>query len=146
MEKQGLSLILTVFTIIGSSLLSLVLLAIYMNRTIPKILDDVGVSIGETFTEIFKDPMAKRAMTILGKKSGEVRLNAAAEKSLANNILNNLTPELRIILDRIAPDFIEEYGPETVLQLATKYAPMLQQFIPNIQQFKKEQSNYGWNP
>jgi len=102
-----------------------------MRRTIPRILNDVGSDIGEQFQEIFTKPAVSRAMSVLGTKSGEVRHNASAEKALANGILDNVAPELRIILDRIAPDLLENYGPETLLSLYAKYGPLINQMLPN---------------
>jgi len=91
----------------------------------------VGADIGKQFSEIFTKPAVKQAMSIMGKESGRVRHDAAAEKALANGILDNVAPELRIILDRVAPDLIENYGPETLLSLYSKYGPLINQFLPN---------------
>ena len=127
-----MDIIQTVIIIGGSASLSLVMLALYMRRTIPNLLGDVSDSIGEALTSIIKDPMSKRAMSILGQKSGDVRHNKAAENALATGILNNMAPEIQLILDRIAPNFIEEYGPDTALALAAKYGPLIQQFLPQL--------------
>lgn len=120
--QLGLSIFLT-------SLLSLGMLAWYMRRTIPKILQDVGVDIGEQFKKIFVDPNVKRAMTILGNKSGQVRHDANAENALAEGLLNNVAPEIRMILDRIDPNLIENYGAETIMNLVAKYMPTIQRFL-----------------
>lgn len=129
-----IDIIQTLSIIIATSGVTLLLLRFYLMRAIPRLLDDVGVSIGEAFTTaittMIKDPMSKRAMSILGKKSGQVRHDAAAENALAEGLLNNIAPEIRIVLDKIDPDIIENYGAETVLNLAAKYAPMLQRFLP----------------
>lgn len=121
---------LTIFSMIGTALLSCGLLALYMRRTIPVILQQVGADIGEQFGEIFTKPAVKQAMSVLGKKSGEVRHDRAAENALAEGVLNNVAPEIRMILDKIDPNIIENYGAETVLGLAAKYAPILQRFLP----------------
>ena len=49
-------------------------------------------TIGTTFSEVFEKPQVKRAMTVLGKQSGEVRASDAlkeriAEKAIGNSIL-----------------------------------------------------------
>lgn len=117
-------------SVILTSLVTLGLLALYMRRTIPKILQDVGADIGEQFKEIFVDPNVSRAMSIIGKKSGQVRHDAAAENALAEGLLNNVAPEIRMILDKIDPELINKYGPETILGLAAKYGPLIQRFLP----------------
>lgn len=130
--------------IIGAtSVVTCTLLALYLRRTIPKILDNVGEDIASTFKEIFADPMAKRAMSILGTTSGASRRESGAENALAEGILSNITPEIKIILDQIAPNIIEDYGAETVLRLVSKYAPMLSNFLPKSLNMSKRKGEYG---
>lgn len=141
-----MDIIQTLIIIVGCISGTLLGLIVYVNRTLPKILSDMGEDVTEAFGAIFEKPMTKRAMSILGKESGRVRLDASAENALAENILNNMTPEIRMVLDRVAPDFIETYGADTALALATKYAPLIQQFLGgalNPQQKKEITEKFG---
>jgi len=59
---------------------------------VEQILVDVGGSISEQLKEIFEGAPVKRAMSVLGKQSGEVRAdkalkNRVAEKALGGNVL-----------------------------------------------------------
>lgn len=123
-------MIVTLISIVLTSLLTLGLLAWYLRRTIPIILSDVGADIGEQFKEVFANPNVKRAFSILGTRSGDSRRESGAERALAEGLLSKVTPELRIILDQVAPNLIEDYGAETVLALVAKYGPMLKQYLP----------------
>lgn len=145
----------TIVIIVGSGFFTAVLLTLYMRRTLNNILTQVGQDVGEQFTlavgsigdsikEQLTDPNVKRAMSILGKQSGEVRLNKAAENAMATAVLDNVAPEYRIILDRIAPNFLEQYGPEQLLPLIQKYGPLLQRFLPKgLGQATQSSEKYG---
>lgn len=83
------------FSCILTAVLTVGILIFYLRRTIPdiqEILNDVGAGISETFEETFKNPAVKNFMSGMGKKSGEVRADAAlrnkvAEKALGSNVL-----------------------------------------------------------
>lgn len=97
-------MIQTLLSIILTSVLSLLLLALYIKRTLPNILEDVAISAGESITghlkETFESPNLKRAMSILGKKSGEVRASDALRTKAAEGILESY-PSIGFILDQL---------------------------------------------
>lgn len=66
----------------------------------PQILFDVGESIGEHFSEIFEKPTVKQAMSVMGKKSGEVRADAALRNKAADKLLEGY-PSIGFILDQL---------------------------------------------
>jgi len=145
-----------IWVLIGTSVITSVLtlggLILYMKRTIPNLLVNVTEIMGNSIGGILEKPMTKRAMSILGKTSGESRRGAVearefkeAEGQIAKSILANSAPEIQLVLDRIAPNLIEDYGADVVLNLAVKYAPMLQQFLnPKGLPFtKKQKSGFG---
>lgn len=78
-----------------TAVLTVVMLAVYLRRTMPdiqEILNDVGASLSETFEGTFKNPAVKNYMSQMGKKSGEVRASAAlknkvASKAMGSNVL-----------------------------------------------------------
>jgi hypothetical protein len=134
-----LSIVETIVIIIGTGFFTATLLTLYMRRTLNNILTEVGQDVGEQFTaatqsigqqlkESFTDPNVKRAMSILGKQSGEVRLNAAAERDVANALLDQY-PEAKILINQFAPDILEKYGPATLLPLVEKYGKYLPAFL-----------------
>lgn len=99
-----LQLLLTFLSLILTPLLTYALLKLYFNRTIPEILNDVGASIGEQFGElfgeIFEKPTVKQAMSLMGKKSGEVRANAALRNKAADKLLEGY-PSIGFVLDQL---------------------------------------------
>ena len=95
-----LQLALTFLSLILTPLLTYALLKLYFSRTIPEILNDVGASIGEQFGEIFEKPAVKQAMSVMGKKSGEVRASNALRNKAADKILEGV-PSIGFILDQL---------------------------------------------
>ena len=95
-----LQLILTVLSLFLTPLFTYGLLKIYFSRTIPEILNDVGASIGEQFGEIFEKPTVKQAMSLMGKKSGEVRASNALRNKAADKLLEGV-PSINFILDQL---------------------------------------------
>ncbi|MBA7528935.1 hypothetical protein ES705_21139 [subsurface metagenome] len=89
-------LLLTALSLLSTVLLLVMITFLYkFNRDMPdieQILVDVGENIGEQLTGIFKDPMVKQSMSVMGKKSGEMRASTAlknkvAERALGQNVL-----------------------------------------------------------
>ena len=76
-------------------LLTLITFMLKFKASLPdieQVLVDVGGSISEQLKEVFANPQVSRAMSILGKKSGDVRAskalkNKVAEKALGQNVL-----------------------------------------------------------
>ena len=71
-----------------------------MDRALPDILIDVGESIGEQFGEIFEKPTVKQAMSLMGKKSGQVRADTALRNKAADKLLEGV-PSVGFILDQL---------------------------------------------
>lgn len=93
-------LLLTVLSPILTAGLTALLLSFYFKRTIPTILNDVGEDIGEQFSNIFEKPTVKQAMSVMGKRSGEVRASDALRNKAANKILESY-PSIGFILDQL---------------------------------------------
>ena len=78
-------------TIILTSVLTCVVLALYIKRNLPKILTDVAVGVSDDIRqgleETFATPNVKKAFSILGKQSGEVRADAALVDRVAANVV-----------------------------------------------------------
>ena len=78
----------------------MLLFALYLRRTIPVILEDVGQDIGEQFGAIFEKPTVKQAMSVMGKKSGEVRASAALRNKAAEKIIEGY-PSIGFLLEQM---------------------------------------------
>jgi len=76
------------------------MLAFYLRRTIPLILNDVGESIGEQLSGLVEKPAVKQAMTMMGNKSGEVRADKALRKKAADKMLDTI-PSLKMVLEQL---------------------------------------------
>jgi len=76
------------------------MLAFYLRRTIPLILDDVAISIGEQLSGIVEKPAVKQAMSMMGNKSGEVRADKALRSKAADAILAQY-PSINLVLDQL---------------------------------------------
>lgn len=95
-------------------------------RSLPdfqQVFDDFSEGLGNVFTEGLQNPTVKRAMGVLGKKSGEVRADAAlrnrvAEKAVGSNVLLkkaleyfDVTPVegLQLMNDPLVGPFIQRF-------------------------------------
>lgn len=120
-------MLLTVLSVLNASLLGvLIILLLKFKSEIPdiqQVLDDVGASIGEQFAGIFEKPAVTKAMSVLGKKSGEVRADKALRSKAANAILDQF-PSARFILEQL------DMTPEEGLQLLRD--PMVGPYIQNM--------------
>ena len=116
-------------------LLVLIVLLLKFKRDIPKmipdvqgILNDVGASISEQFSNIFKEgiqsPVVSKAMGILGKASGEVRADKATKKKVIEAVMEQ-QPGLSVILERIG------ISPEEGFSLLRDptFGPIIQGFL-----------------
>lgn len=94
----------TILSIVGTASLTCFLLVLYVRRTLPIILTDVGLSvseqIGDNIKQTFADPNVSKAFSILGKKSGESRANNALREKAAEKILEGI-PSIGFILDQM---------------------------------------------
>lgn len=84
-------------------LVSLIVVLLKFKHSIPdiqQVLNDVGQSVAQQFSEVFEKPMVKKSMTILGKESGEVRADKALREKVANNFLESY-PSAKFILDQL---------------------------------------------
>lgn len=73
-------------------LLGLIVLLATFKRGLPNLLQGALNDVGKQLSGIFKEPQVKRAMSVLGKQSGEVRAdkalkNKVAEKALGQSVI-----------------------------------------------------------
>lgn len=94
----------TIVSIVLTALLTLLLLSLYVKRTLPNILEDVAIGAGESITEklkeTFENPNVKRAFSILGNKSGEARADKALQNKAANAVVGQ-SPVISLALEKI---------------------------------------------
>ena len=124
-------MLLTAVSVVATAFLTLLLLGLYVKRTLPGILEDVAVGAGESITEslkaTFETPNVKKAMSILGKQSGDVRADKALRNKAADAVMD-MQPVIKMVLDKIG------LSPLEGLQLLNDptFGPMIQGFIQNI--------------
>lgn len=118
---------LSVFNAIA--LLALIMILLKFKRSIPDILQDAFNQIGEQLTKIFKDPMVSRSMSVLGKKSGDVR----ASKALRNRVAEKAIGQSPLIARAL--DYFD-LSPIEGLQLMNDpvVGPIIQRTIGSLQQ------------
>ena len=89
-------LLVTALSLLSTVLLLVMIMFLYkFKRDLPdieQVLVDVGESVGEQLAGIFKDPMVKQSMSLMGKESGRVRTsdalkNKVAEKALGQSVI-----------------------------------------------------------
>ena len=119
-------------SVVISFLMSVVLLTIIWKRKLPnliqQVLDDVSGSFGEQVKLVFADPNVKKAFTILGNQSGEVRGLKAVENQISSAVLEKTIGDYKPLADTLGIDIdgmIEKYGATGVLNLINKVRPML---------------------
>lgn len=97
-------MLLTALIILNTILLgALIIFLLKFKESMPdiqQVLDDVGASISSQLSEIFSKPAVSKAMSVLGKKSGEVRANKALRNKAANALLGQY-PSVGLILDQL---------------------------------------------
>jgi len=124
--------LITILCLLNTCLLgAMIVFLLKFKRSIPDIqtiLDDVGASIGEQMSGIFKDgvqnPVVSKAMGILGKASGEVRADKATKKKVIDAVMEQ-QPGLSMILDKIG------ISPEEGFSLLRDptFGPIIQGFL-----------------
>lgn len=119
--------VLTYFSVVDTILLAvMIIFLLKFKRSIPdiqQVLNDVGSSVSEQFVNIFEKPAVNRAMSVLGKKSGEVRTDKALVSKAANAIIEQL-PAAGFVLDQLG------MTPEEGIRLLRD--PMIGPFIQNM--------------
>lgn len=94
----------TILIVLNTFLLgALIAILLKFKQAIPdiqQILDDVGHSISEQMTQIFEKPQVSRAMSVLGKQSGEVRATKALRNKAADGLLAQY-PSIKMVLDQL---------------------------------------------
>jgi len=124
-------MLLTIVSVVTTAFLTLLLLALYVKRTLPGILEDVALGAGESITEslktTFETPNVKKAMSILGKQSGDARADKALQKKAADAFMDQ-SPVLKKILNELGFSSLE------AVQLFNDptFGPMIKGFIGNI--------------
>ena len=121
----------------GIPLLTVLGLSLYLRRTLPVILTDVGMSVGEQLSEVFEKPTVKQAMSLMGKKSGEVRADSALRNKAADKLLEGY-PSIGFILDQL------DLSPVEGLQLMKD--PLIGPFIQGALQKGLKGLGKGFNP
>ena len=114
--------------IVLTALVTLLLLAIYIKRTLPNILEEVAIGAGESITsslqELFEKPSVKHAMSILGKQSGEIRADKALQEKAAEAFINQ-SPAISMALEKIGITPLEGVK----LFNDPLFGPMIQNFL-----------------
>lgn len=95
-----------------------------VDETIQQAINDVSSQISENFQAVFETPSVQRAMSVLGKKSGQVR----AEKAVLNKFSDNLPeimPSLGILAEKL------DMEPLEMMQLVNDplVGPTIQKFL-----------------
>lgn len=80
--------------------MAIILLILYIRRSIPNLMQNVLNDVGSQITDIIAEPNVKRAMSILGSKSGEVRADNALRTKAADAIVGQ-SPVIERILSEI---------------------------------------------
>lgn len=104
---------------------------IFINRKIPILIQNVLDDVGEQLQEMFANPTIKKAYSILGKQSGEVRTDNALREKAANAIVQEI-PSVNIILERLGIEPIEGIK----LMNDPIFAPIIQGFIQKAAKMK----------
>ena len=121
-------MLLTLISIVVIPLITFALLSLYVRRALPRILEDVGLSVSDQINEkiqgTFAEPNVKRAFSILAKQSGAVRANDALRSKAADKLLEGV-PSIGFILDQL------DMTPTEGLQLLNDplIGPVIQNFI-----------------
>lgn len=83
-----MSVLVTTLIVLNTILLGgLIILLATFKRGLPDLLQGALNDVGEQLSGIFKEPQVKRAMSVLGKQSGEVRADKALKNRVADKAL-----------------------------------------------------------
>jgi len=81
----------TYLSLLIAFMLGYLIIKLYnFQRSLPdfqQVFDEFGEGLGKTFTEGLQNPTVKRAMGVLGKKSGEVRASDALKNKVATKVM-----------------------------------------------------------
>ena len=86
-------MLVTCLSVLNACLIGVLIIFLYkFKANVPVLLQECLNDVGDQFSEMWEKPQVKRAMSVLGSKSGEVRASAAlknrvAEKALGQNII-----------------------------------------------------------
>jgi len=119
---------------IAQSLAFLALLIIMWIVLIPRKVDEytaeLGTSFGTEIERIFVNPTVKKGFSLAQGLSVESRVDKNAEREVAGSILDNMAPEIPIILEKLGlEDVMEKYGPEQMIRIYMKYKPFIDSFM-----------------
>lgn len=94
-------MLVTTLSVVNTFLIGVLIVFLYIFKrsvrpTIQEALNTVGAQISKTFGE----PQVKRAMSVLGKQSGEVRADKALRKKAAGAVIDRM-PALGMVLKQI---------------------------------------------
>ena len=125
-------MLITSLVVLNTILLAvMIMFLLKFKRSIPdiqQVLDDVGGSISEQISSIFKEgiqsPVVSKAMGILGKASGEVRADKATKKKVIDAVMEQ-QPGLSMILDRLGISAEEGFS----LLRDPTFGPVIQGFL-----------------
>jgi len=109
--------LLTSLSLLNACLLgALIIFLLKFKASIPVLIQEVLNDVGGQFSEIFEKPQVKRAMTVLGKQSGDVRASAALKNKVATKALgqNVLLKKALEYLDITPMEGLELMGDPTV--------------------------------
>lgn len=107
----------------------LVLVFVKIKRNLPdfqQIFDDLGGSIGEQFQILFEKPSVSKAMSVLGKASGDKRADAALRKKAAESVIGQY-PAAGFVLKQMGMTPLE--GIKLIND--PMIGPMIQKFMAN---------------
>lgn len=122
-------MILQILAII-SPIISIIGLGLYFRKTISELIQNVLDDTAEQLNEIFANPTIKKAYSILGNKSGEVRHDEAVREKVADKIVQEI-PSIQMFLDK--------FGIEPVDGLKLMNDPLLQPLIQGFMQKLRNQ-------
>jgi len=114
---------------IGVPVGSILALGLYLHFRIPKLIQSVLNDVAGQINEIFANPTIKKAYSVLGSKSGEVRADEATRNKFAEALIGEM-PALGMILERF------DLTPIEALKLYNDplIGPILQRFIGGFMQ------------
>ena len=100
-----------------------------VDENVQQAITDVAGQISESFQEVFETPSVSRAMSVLGKKSGQVRADKAVLNKFSDN-LPEIMPSLGILAEKL------DMEPLEMVQLTNDplVGPIIQRFIGSFKQ------------
>lgn len=118
--------------------MAIVGLLIYLKKSIPKLIQNVLDDVGGQITATLKDPQVKHAMSIMGKKSGEVRADSALRERVADSVISQ-SPVIERVLEEL------DITPIEGLKLMNDplFAPIINQVMGKLKSGQGEGSGGG---